>query len=85
MEVGETANRNRNVRSLEDDVAMDFCFLTVDAVLDQSGNKTTHFWPTEASADQPPGCFDTWVVDVVEGQHGGGPEPGGQKWPENPG
>jgi hypothetical protein len=29
MEVGETANRNRNVRSLEGDVAMDFCFLTL--------------------------------------------------------
>jgi hypothetical protein len=47
MEVGETANRNRNVRSLEDDVAMDFRFLTLNAVLDQSGNETTHFWPTK--------------------------------------
>jgi hypothetical protein len=35
MEVGETANRNRNMRSLEDDVAMNFRFLTVEAVSDQ--------------------------------------------------
>ncbi len=39
MEVGETANRNRNVRSLKDDVAMDFRFLTLNAVLDQSGKR----------------------------------------------
>jgi hypothetical protein len=45
--VSETANRDRNVRSLEDDVAVDFCFLTLDAVFYQSGNETTHFWPTK--------------------------------------
>jgi hypothetical protein len=36
MDVGETANRNRDVRSLEDDVAMNFRFLTLDTVPDQS-------------------------------------------------
>jgi hypothetical protein len=29
MEVGETANWNRNVRSLEGDVAMYLCFLAM--------------------------------------------------------
>jgi hypothetical protein len=36
MDVGETANRNRDVRSLEDDVTMNFRFLTLDTVPDQS-------------------------------------------------
>jgi hypothetical protein len=36
-----------NVRSLEGDMAVDFRFLTLDAVLDQSGNETTHSWPTK--------------------------------------
>jgi hypothetical protein len=66
MDVGETANRNRNVRSLEDDVAMDFRFLTLDTVPDQSGNETTHFWPTKTCTNQPSGGSYTWMVYVVE-------------------
>jgi hypothetical protein len=66
MEVGETVNRNRNMRSLEDDVAMDFRCLTLDTVLDQSGNETTHFWPTKTHTNQPPGGSYTWMVYLVE-------------------
>jgi hypothetical protein len=70
MEVGETANRNWNVRSLEGDVAMDFRFLALNAVLDQSGN-------------QPSGCSHPWMMYVVKRPDGGGPEAGGQKRPED--
>jgi hypothetical protein len=66
MNVCKTANRDRNVRSLEDDMAVDFRFLTLDAVLDQSGNETTHFWPTKTCTNQPPGGSYTWMVYVVE-------------------
>jgi hypothetical protein len=65
MEVGETANRNRNMRSLEDDVAMDFRFLTVKTVSDQCGDKNTHFWPTKTGANKTPGSSDPWMMNVV--------------------
>jgi hypothetical protein len=65
MEVGETANRDRNMRSLEGDVAMDFCFLTVKTVSNQCGNKNTHFWPTKTGANKTPGSSDPWMMNVV--------------------
>jgi hypothetical protein len=71
------------MRSLEDDVAMDFRFLTLDTVLDQSGNETTHSWPTKTRTNQPPGCSHTWMMYVVKRPDGGGPEAGGQKRPED--
>jgi hypothetical protein len=64
-------------------MAMNFRFLTVQTVANQSGNENTHFWPTETGANKTPGSFYTWMVNVVEGQNGGGPETGGQERPES--
>jgi hypothetical protein len=61
----KTANRDRNVRSLECDVAMDFRFLTLKTVSDQSGNKNTHSWPTKTGANKTPGSSDPWMMNVV--------------------
>ena len=65
MEVGETANRDRNVRSLEDDVAVDFCFLALNAISDQSGHKRTHFRPTKTGTHKTPGSSHSWMMNVV--------------------
>jgi hypothetical protein len=65
MNMRKTANRNRNVRSLEDDVAMDFRFLTVKTVSDQCGDENTHFWPTKTGANKTPGSSDPWMMNVV--------------------
>jgi hypothetical protein len=66
MNMRKTANRDRNVRSLEVDVAMDFCFLTLKTVSDQSGNKNTHFWPTKTGTNKTPGSSDPWMMNVVK-------------------
>jgi hypothetical protein len=83
MKVRKTANRDRNVRSLEGDVAMDFRLLTLKTVPNQCGNKNTHFRPTKTCTNQPSGCSHTWMMYVVKRPDGGGPEAGGQKRPED--
>jgi hypothetical protein len=83
MKMRKTANRNWNVRSLERHVAVNLCFLAMKAVSDQSGDERTHFRPAKTRTHKTPGSSHTWVVDVVQGQNGGGPEAGGQEWPEN--
>jgi hypothetical protein len=83
MKVCETANRDWNVRSLESDVAVDFCFLTLKTVPNQCGDKNTHFWPTETGTNQPPRSPYTRMMNVVQGQHGGDSEAGGQQRPED--
>jgi hypothetical protein len=65
MKVRKTANRDRNVRSLEGDVAMDFRLLTLKTVPNQCGNKNTHFWPTKTGTNQPPRSPYTWMMNVV--------------------
>jgi hypothetical protein len=47
-------------------MAMNFRFLTVQTVANQSGNENTHFWPTETGANKTPGSFYTWMMDVVQ-------------------
>jgi hypothetical protein len=64
-------------------MAMDFCFLTLETVSNQSGNENTHFGPTKTGANQPPRSPYTRMMNVVKRQHGGGPEAGGQQRPED--
>jgi hypothetical protein len=66
MNVRKTANRDQNVGSLERDMAMDLCFLAVETVSNQGGNKNTHFWPTKTGANKTPGSFHTWMMNVVQ-------------------
>jgi hypothetical protein len=66
MQVRKTTNRDWNVGSLERDMAMDLCFLTLKTVPDQSGNKTTHFWPTKTSTNKTPGSSHPWMMYVVK-------------------
>jgi hypothetical protein len=47
-------------------MAMNFRFLTVQTVANQSGNENTHFWPTETGANKTPGSFYTWMMNVVQ-------------------
>jgi hypothetical protein len=70
------------VRSLERHVAVYFCFLALKTVSNQSGDKRTHFWPAETETNQTPGGFYSWMMDVVQGPNGGGPELRRQKRPE---
>jgi hypothetical protein len=65
MKMSKTANWNWNVRSLERHVAVNLCFLAMNAVADQSGNKRTHFRPTETGTHKTPGSPYSWMVDVV--------------------
>jgi hypothetical protein len=53
-------------------MAVDLCFLAVETVPNQGGNKHTHFWPTKTGTNKTPGSSHTWMMDVVQGQHGGG-------------
>jgi hypothetical protein len=63
-------------------MAVNLCFLAVETISNQSGNEHTHFWPTKTGANKPSGSPHTWMMNVVQGQNGGGPEAGGQKRPE---
>jgi hypothetical protein len=63
---------------------MNLCFLAVETVSNQ-GEMKTHFWPTKTGANKTPGSSHTWMMNVVQGQNGGGPEAGGQKRPEDTG
>jgi hypothetical protein len=45
--------------------AVCFCFLALQAVPDQSGNKRPHFRPTKTSTHETPGSSYTRMMDVV--------------------
>ncbi len=51
----------------EQHVAVHLCFLTMEAVLDQSRHERTHFRPTKTRTHKTPGSSHTLVVDVVLG------------------
>jgi hypothetical protein len=46
-------------------MAVNFSFLTMEAIAGQSGDKNAHFGPAKPGGDQMPCCFDAWVVNVV--------------------
>ena len=85
MEVGKTAVGDRDVGSLQADMAVDLSFLTGKTGTSPQSDIPAHVWPTITGTQQPAGRTDSRMIDSMKVAKHLLSEGGGNEGAENTG